>query len=135
MPRLLLRRGMRLSLVALILTAAPSAWSADLPDGNWDVQGRAVMGSPCGHWFVRLHVNRGRLSGIVGVGQGNVPLQNIVLQADGSFSGSTRETWLGHRHVRAFQVRGQFVGDIVQVTLENQYCDARSASASRVGTR
>jgi hypothetical protein len=132
MTRLLLLRGMWF---ALILASAPLAWSAGLPNGTWDVQGRAELGTPCGHWFVRLRVNQGRLSGIVGVGQGNVPLQNVVLQLDGSFSGSTRETWLGPRHVRAFQVRGQFVGDTVQVTLENQYCDARSASARRAGNR
>jgi len=101
-----------------MMVAAPSAWSANLADGNWDVQGRAETGSPRGHWFVRLHVGGGRLSGIVDVAQGKLLLENLVVQPDGSFFGSTRETWQGHRHVRAFQVSGQFVDDIVRVTLE-----------------
>lgn len=55
------------------ITLSASAQGAP-PDGNWTVHGRGVMGTGCGDWFVRLNNAQGRLSGIVGLGDGNVPL-------------------------------------------------------------
>ena len=71
----------------------------------------------CGDWMVRLAVKQGRLTG---VGQGNVILQILVLRPDGSFSGNTPAGYINGRVVRAYQVRGQFDGDVVTLTLRNE---------------
>ena len=100
-------------------------------DGFWTAQGRGVPGTRCADWLVRLAVEQGRLTGVVGVGQGNVALQNLVLRVDGSFSGNTVAGHVNNRAVRAYNVIGQFSGDAVRVTLKNEICPNRSASARR----
>ena len=75
-----------------VLLAAPYAAAAP-PDGTWNVTGRGVMGTGCGDWFVRLTTAQGRLSGVLGLGDGNVPLHNLRLSRDGSFSGNTQASW------------------------------------------
>jgi hypothetical protein len=90
-----------------------------------------VPGTRCADWFVRLAIEQGRLTGIVGVGQGNVIIQNLVLQPDGSFSGNTGAGYVNNRSVRAFAVMGRFSGDLVSVTLRNEICPDRTASAQR----
>ena len=100
-------------------------------DGFWTVQGRAVSGTRCADWVVRLAVEQGRLTGVVGVGQGNVALQNLILQPDGSFSGNTVAGHVNNRAVRAYNVAGRFSGDMVIVTLKNEICPDRSATGWR----
>jgi hypothetical protein len=107
----------------------PQPLLSALMDGFWTVQGRAVPGTRCADWLVRLAVEQGRLTGVVGVGQGNVVVQNLVLRADGSFSGNTVAGYVNNRAVRAYNVTGQFSGDAVRVTLKNEICPDRSASA------
>jgi hypothetical protein len=103
-------------------------------DGFWTVQGRAVPGTRCADWLVHLAVEQRRLTGVVGVGQGNVVLENLVLRPDGSFSGNTVAGHVNNRAVRAYTVVGQFSGDAVKVTLKNEICPDRSASARRRAT-
>jgi hypothetical protein len=122
--------------LAAIIACAPLAPAlAQAPEqGFWTVQGRAVSGTRCGDWAVRLAVEQGRLTGVVGVGQGNVTLQNLVLRPDGSFTGNTLAGHVNNRAVRAFNVTGQFSGDAVTVTLKNEICPDRTASARRQPT-
>jgi len=103
-------------------------------EGFWTVTGRAVAGTRCASWFVRLAVEQGRLTGVVGVGQGNVIIQNLVLRPDGSFSGNTVAGHVNHRPVRAYYVVGRFSGDWVSVTLTNEICPGRTATAWRQWT-
>jgi hypothetical protein len=84
--------------------------------------------------MVRLAVDRGRLTGVVGVGQGNVILQNLVLRPDGSFSGNTPAGHINGRVVRAYQVTGQFNGDVLTLTLRNEICPDRNGRSLRYST-
>jgi hypothetical protein len=102
--------------------------------GFWTVHGRGVSGTRCGAWFIRLALDQGRLTGVLGVSQGNVTLQNLVLRPDGSFSGNSLEGYVNHRHVRAYNVVGRFSGDLVSVTLKNEICPDRSGTGRRQPT-
>jgi hypothetical protein len=103
-----------------------------LADGIWTVQGRAIQGTRrCGDWLVRLTNRQGQLSGVVSLARSSVPIQNLALRPDGSFSGTTRAGLVGSRHVRAYKVTGQFSGDTVSLTLEDDACPPRSGVATR----
>jgi hypothetical protein len=106
--------------------------ASQLPDGIWTVQGRAIQGTRrCGDWLVRLINRQGRLSGVVSLARSSVPIQNLVLQTGGSFTGTTRAGLTGSRHTRAYQVTGQFSGDTVRLTLEDDMCPPRHGEATR----
>ena len=63
---------------------------AQLADGTWTVQGEGSPGSRrCGEWLVRLTNVGGQLSGTVSHARTTVPIQNLVLMPDGTFSGTT----------------------------------------------
>src|SRR5512133_2781407 len=67
-----------------------TAPASQLPNGIWTVQGRAIQGTRrCGDWLVRLTNRQGRLSGVVSLARSSVPIQNLVLQTGGSFTGTT----------------------------------------------
>jgi hypothetical protein len=119
--------------LALMLASLPVRIAAAQAPANgfWDVQGRALPGTRCSDWFVRLGMRQGDLTGIVGVGQGNLIIQNLVLQPNGSFSGNTRAGHVNGRAVRAYNVAGQFSGDRVSVTLTNEICPDRTGTGFR----
>ena len=126
---------MRLGLAVVLGAASAAASHAQPPrEGFWNVQGRAIPGMSCGDWMVRLAVKQERLTGVVGVGQGNVILQNLVLRPDGSFSGNTPAGHINGRVARAYQVRGQFNGDVVTLTLSNEICPDRNGQGLRHST-
>lgn len=102
-----------------------------LADGTWTVQGHELPGTRCGHWLVRLTNMRGTLSGVVSLARGSVPLTNLTLMPDGSFSGSTRAGVVGSTYARAYTVSGRFSGDTVHLTLKNDVCPARHGVAHR----
>jgi hypothetical protein len=109
-----------------------TAPATQLPDGIWTVQGRAIQGTRrCGDWLVRLTNRQGQLSGVVSLARSSVPIQNPVLHPDGSFSGTTRAGLTGSRHTRAYTVTGQFSGDTVRLTLEDNMCPPRHGEATR----
>jgi hypothetical protein len=115
--------------VAEPATAAPAT---QLPDGIWTVQGRAIQGTArCGDWLVSLTNRKGQLSGVVSLARASVPIQNLVVQPDGSFSGTTRAGLTGATHTRAYKVTGQFSGDTVSLTLEDNMCPPRRGEATR----
>ena len=67
---------------------AAAAPATQLADGVWTVQGRAIQGTRrCGDWMVRLTNAGGQLSGVVSLARSSVPIQNLTLQPDGTFSG------------------------------------------------
>src|ERR1700761_2999047 len=100
-----------------------TAPATQLPDGIWTVQGRAIQGPRrCGDWLVRLTNRQGQLSGVVSLARANVPIQNLALQLDGSFSGTTRAGLTGSTHTRAYTITGQFSGDTVRLTLKDDMC-------------
>jgi hypothetical protein len=110
-------------------TAAPAT---QLPDGVWTLQGRAIQGTRrCGDWLVRLTNRQGQLSGIVSLARSKVPIQNLVVQPDGSFSGTTRAGLTGSTHTRAYTIAGQFSGDTIRLTLEDSMCPPRRGEATR----
>ena len=112
--------------------SAPTVPATQLPDGIWTVQGRAIQGTRrCGDWLVRLTNRQGQLSGVVSLARSSVPIQNLVLQTDGSFSGTTRAGLTESRHTRAYQITGQFSGDSVRLTLEDNMCPPRQGTAVR----
>ena len=109
-----------------------TAPATQLADGIWTVQGRAIPGTRrCGDWLVRLTNRQGQLSGVVSLARSSVPIQNLALQPDGSFSGTTRAGLVGSRHARAYKVAGQFSGDTANLTLEDDACPPRSGVATR----
>jgi hypothetical protein len=136
----LLRRWSRFLLIALCASLMavpppraqqPSTAGAPLADGIWRVQGRAIHGTRCGDWLVTLTTRQGQLSGVVALARASVPLENLVLQPDGSFSGKTRARLVGSRHARAYRVTGTFSGDTVSLTPRDNLCPPRHGTAVR----
>jgi len=106
--------------------------AAQLADGIWTVQGRAIQGTRrCGDWLVRLTNSGGQLSGVLSLARSSVPIQNLTLQPDRTFSGTTRAGLTGSRHTRAYKVTGKFSGDTVSLTLQDSMCPPRSGTAIR----
>ena len=111
---------------------AAAAPATQLADGIWTVQGRAIQGTRrCGDWMVRLTNAGGQLSGFVSLARSSVPIQNLTLQTDGTFSGTTRPGLTGSRHARAYKVTGKFSGHTVSLTLEDSMCPPRHGNATR----
>jgi hypothetical protein len=119
--------------VSLITLAPHGAARAQVPQGIgfWNAQGRAVSGTRCGDWFVRLAIEDGTLVGVLGVGQGNIVIQNLVLRPDGSFSGTTPAGSVNSRSVRAYDISGRFTSDIASITVKNEICPDRTTAARR----
>jgi hypothetical protein len=114
--------------------AAPPP-AVQLADGIWIVQGTRVPGSRfCGEWLVRLTNTGGQLSGTVSHARVNVPIENLVLMPDGSFSGNTQARMSGSRRAPPSTVTGRFSGDTVSVTFDSQRCPPRQAMAVRRAT-
>lgn len=129
------RKFLRLAVASLLVLAAPSQLLAQAPrDGFWVAQGPGIPGMRCSDWMVRLSLEQGRLAGSLGLSQGNVIIQQLVLRPDGTFSGTTPAGHVNARAVRAYQIRGRFDGDVVSVTLSNEICPDRSARARRQST-
>jgi hypothetical protein len=82
----------------------------------------------CGDQLVRLTYRQGRLSGAVAFARASVPIRNLVLLPDGSFSGATRARLTGSKLGRSYIVSGKFGGDTVSLTLEGDGCPLATAS-------
>jgi hypothetical protein len=109
-----------------------AATATQLSNGIWTVQGRAIPGRrQCGDWMVRLANAGGQLSGVVSLARASVPIQNLILLPDGSFSGTTQSGLVGSSHARAYKVTGKFSGDTVNLTLEDNICPSRHGMATR----
>jgi hypothetical protein len=63
-----------------------------------------------------------QLSGVVSHAPTTVRMENLVLIADGSFSGTTRAGLAGSRFARASKITGRFSGDSVSLTFESELC-------------
>lgn len=121
-----------LVVVSPVRAVAPAAAAPPLADGIWTVQGRAIHGTrSCGDWLVRLTSRQGQLSGVLSLARSSVPIRNLALQPDGSFSGTTQAGVVGSRHVRAYRVSGKFSGDTVSLTLEDNLCPPRHGTTTR----
>ena len=108
------------------------AQAVKLADGTWSVYGTRIPGSlRCGGWLVRLTNAQGQLSGVVSQARSTVPIQNLVLMPDGSFSGTTPERLVGRRRAPATKVIGQFLEDTVSLTFESQRCPSSQGTATR----
>src|SRR5271166_2531458 len=108
LPALVVALWVSLAAIGPGRTQPPAAAPVVVPVGTWTVQGREIPGTRCGHWLVRLTNRDGRLSGVVSLARGSVPLENLVLQPDGSFSGATRAGVVGSTHARPYTVTGGF---------------------------
>ncbi len=109
--------------------------AVQLADGTWIVQGTRVPGSRfCGEWLVRLTSAGGQLSGTVSHARMTVPIQNLVLMPDGSFSGTTQASMSGSRRAPPAAVTGRFSGDTVSVAFHSERCPARQGTAIRRAT-
>jgi hypothetical protein len=115
------------------VTPAVAAPVIQLADGTWTVRGTRVTGSRrCGEWLVRLTSLGGQLSGTVSHARNTaVPIQNLVLLPDGSFSGSTGASMSGSRRAPPATVTGQFSGGTVNVTFDSERCAPRQGTATR----
>jgi hypothetical protein len=88
-----------------------AATATQLGNGIWTVQGRAIPGRrQCGDWLVRLTNAGGQLSGVVSLARASVPIQNLTLLPDGSFSGTTRAGLVGSSHAHLQSYRKIFRG-------------------------
>ena len=123
------------SLVAVSLVPPVEAAGTPAPslaEGTWTVQGRAIHGTRrCGDWLVRLTNRQGQLSGVLSLARSSVPIRNLTLQADGTFSGTIQPGVVGSTHVRAYRVSGRFSGDMVSLKLEDNFCPPRQGTATR----
>jgi hypothetical protein len=121
--------------VSPVLAAAPAAPAPaiQLADGTWRVQGTRVPGSRrCGEWLVRLTSAGGQLSGTVSHARNTaLPIQNLVLMPDGSFSGTTQASLSGSRRAPPAKITGQFSGDTVNLTFDSERCPPRQGTAAR----
>jgi hypothetical protein len=112
--------------------AQPAPGPVAVPNGTWTVQGREIPGRRfCGNWMVRLTSRDGSLSGVVSLARASVPLENLAVKPDGSFSGTTSAGVVGSTHARPYTVTGRFTGDTVHLTLETYRCPARRGSGTR----
>jgi hypothetical protein len=128
--------GVCAPLVALwplrVVVPTVAAAATQLADGIWNVQGRAIQGRrQCGDWLVRLTNRQGQLSGVLSLARGSVPIQNLTLQPDGSFSGNTRAGVIGTTHARAYRVTGKFSDETVNLTVHDNLCPPRHGTAVR----
>jgi hypothetical protein len=121
--------------VAPVPVAQPAAPppAVQLADGTWTVRGTRVPGSRfCGEWLVRLTNTGGQLSGTVSHARNTaIPIQNLMLMPDGSFSGSTEASMSGSRRAPPATVTGQFSGDTVNLTFDSERCAPRQGTATR----
>jgi hypothetical protein len=125
------RAAFAVAVLALLLVPLDVALAQiPVPDGFWTVRGRG-LGNRCEDWTVRLAVEQGRLTGVLGLFRGNVILQNAVLRPDGSFWADTAATFLFNRYTPPYQVTGQFSGNLVNVALRSRYCPDRRGTATR----
>jgi len=110
--------------------------AVQLADGTWTVRGNRVPGSRfCGEWLVRLTSAGGQLSGTVSHARNTaIPIQNLVLMPDGSFSGTTQASMSGSRRAPPSTVTGQFSGDTVNLTFDSERCAPRQVTATRHAT-
>ena len=109
-----------------------TAPATQLADGIWTVQGHAIHGTRrCGDWLVRLTNARGQLSGVVSHARSTVPIENLVLMPDGSFSGTTQASLSGSRRAPPSKVSGRFSGDTVSLTFDSERCPPRHGTATR----
>jgi len=117
------------------LPAAPAP-AIQLADGTWTVRGNRVPGSRfCGEWLVRLTSAGGQLSGTVSHARNTgIPIQNLVLMPDGSFSGTTQASMSGSRRAPPSTVSGRFSGDAVSLTFDSERCPPRQGTAIRHAT-
>ncbi len=109
----------------------PPAAVFSMPNGTWTVQGREIPGMRCGDWMVRLTSQGGRLSGVVSLARASLPIEDLELRPDGSFSGSTRAGVVASTVARPYTVTGRFTGNTVHLTLKTHRCPPRSGSATR----
>jgi len=108
------------------------AKAIQLADGTWTVQGTRIPGSRrCGEWLVRLTNAGGQLSGVVSQARSTVPIRNLVLMPDGSFSGTTPERLVGRSRAPASKVIGQFSEETVSLIFESERCPASQGTAAR----
>jgi hypothetical protein len=113
----------------------PPPPAVQLADGTWTVHGTRVPGSRfCGEWLVRLTSAGGQLSGFATHARVTVPIENLVLMPDGSFSGNTQARMSGSRRAPPSTITGRFSGDTVSVTFDSERCPARQATAIRRAT-
>ena len=109
-----------------------TAQAAQVADGIWTVQGHAISGSRrCGEWLVRITNAQGHLSGTVSHARATVPIQNLVLMPDGSFSGTAAASFARSRHAHASKLTGQFSGDTLSLTFDSEHCSPRQGTATR----
>ena len=144
--RIVFHRSLRLLPIAGCVAAAAvspvravepvlTAQAMQLADGTWTVQGSGFRGSRrCGDWLVRLTNAQGHLSGEVSHNRANVPIQNLVLMPDGSFSGAAPANFARSRHAHASTISGQFSGDAVSLTFNSEHCPPRHGTATRRAT-
>ena len=127
------RRSLPFLFIAVsVSVAAVVPVQAQLTNGTWTVQGTRVPGSRrCGEWLVRLTNARGQLSGVVSHARATVPIQNVVLMPDGSFSGTTQASLSGSRRAPSSKVTGRFWGDTVSLTFDSELCPPRQGTATR----
>jgi hypothetical protein len=110
--------------------AAPPA--VQVANGTWTVQGTRVPGSRfCGEWLVRLTNTGGQLSGFVTHARVTVPIEDLVLMPDGSFSGNAPARMSGSRRAPPSTITGRFSGDTVSVTFDSERCPPRQATGIR----
>jgi hypothetical protein len=138
--QLLFERVVRLNAAepaSLVAAAQPvPAETVQLLDGTWTVQATRIPGSRrCGEWLVRLTNARGQLSGVVSQARSTVPMQNLLLMPDVSFSGTTPERLVGRNRAPASKVIGQFSGETVTLTFESERCPASQGTATRRAAR
>jgi hypothetical protein len=131
--RIVFRGSLRFLFIATCVSAATvSPVRAQLADGIWTVQGPAIHGTRrCGDWLVRLTSAQGQLSGVVSHARSTVPIENLVLMPDGSFSGTTRASLSGSRRAPPSKVTGRFSGDTVSLTFDSERCPPRHGTATR----
>ena len=114
---------------------APAAQppAIQLADGTWRVHGTRVPGSRfCGEWLVRLTSTGGQLSGTLSHARNTaIPIQNLELMPDGSFSGTTPASMSGSRRAPPSKVTGQFSRDTVSLTFDSELCPPRQGTATR----
>jgi len=115
------------------MPAADSAPAIQLADGTWRVHGTRVPGSRfCGEWLVRLTSTGGQLSGTLSHARNTaIPIQNLELMPDGSFSGTTPASMSGSRRAPPSKVTGQFSRDTVSLTFDSERCPPRHGVATR----
>jgi hypothetical protein len=121
-----------LAIITALMSHTGVAQAAGL-EGTWQANGTGTAGN-CGSWAVRLTIAQSKSSGYVTVERGSQALEDIALQADGTFSASTPGGWTSASNsggMAPYSVAGKLSADTISVSITTTRCGTQTGQGTR----